>query len=89
MRSRGYQSYKMITWSNRGFDPDTANTVASASAGRGYDVIGNNCADNVWDVLHAYGVPDLPYLQLHPAPNNWYGSLGNTSNVTWSGSTAL
>jgi hypothetical protein len=89
MRSHGYQSYKAVTWSNNRFDPDAANSVASASAGRGYDVIGNNCADNVWDVLHAYGVPDLPYLQFHPAPNNWYGSLGNTSHVAWSASTAL
>ncbi|GIE86056.1 hypothetical protein [Actinoplanes regularis] len=89
MKSRGYQSYKTVTTSRASFDPGPANTVAGASAGRGYDVIGNNCADNVWDVLHAYGVPDLPYLQVHPAPNNWYASLGSTSNVTWSGSTGL
>ncbi|MBB2946517.1 hypothetical protein FB565_006285 [Actinoplanes lutulentus] len=52
-------------------------------------VIGNNCADNVWDVLHAYGVPDLPYLQLLPAPNHWYGALGHTANVDWARSTTL
>lgn len=89
MRGRGYQSYKTIAGAQAGFDPSPADTVAAASAGRGYDVIGNNCADTVWDVLHAYGVPDLPYLQLHPAPNNWYASLGHTSKVDWSASRAL
>ncbi len=89
MKSRGYQAYKTVATSRASFDPAPANNVAAASAGRGYDVIGNNCADTVWDVLHAYGVLDLPYLQLHPAPNNWYASLGSTANITWSGSTGL
>ncbi|MET8151700.1 hypothetical protein ACIBSW_29660 [Actinoplanes sp. NPDC049668] len=89
MRGRGYQAYKQTVSSRARFDPSPANGVAAAAAGRGYDVIGNNCADAVWDVLHAYGVPDLPYLQLHPAPNNWYGSLGTTANVSWSASTSL
>ncbi|RZU53566.1 hypothetical protein EV385_5495 [Krasilnikovia cinnamomea] len=89
MRSRGYLSYKSTTASSSRFDPGPANSAAAAAAGRGYAVIGNNCADAVWDVLHAYGVPDLPYLQLHPAPNNWYGNLGHTTHVDWSASTGL
>ncbi|GGN92533.1 hypothetical protein GCM10010112_79820 [Actinoplanes lobatus] len=89
MRSRGYNAYKAITGSRATFDTGPADVIAAASAGRGYDVIGNNCADTVWDVLHAYGVPDLPYLQLHPAPNNWYATLGHTSNVDWAASISL
>ncbi|MEU4155204.1 hypothetical protein [Actinoplanes sp. NPDC026670] len=89
MRTHGYNSYKSITTAKATFDTDPADVAAAASGGRGYDVIGNNCADNVWDVLHAYGVPDLPYLQLLPAPNMWYAALGRTSNVEWAKSATL
>ncbi|MFC4068940.1 hypothetical protein [Actinoplanes subglobosus] len=89
MKARGYLSYKAITVSTASFDASPANTVAAAAAGRGYAVLGNNCADVVWDVLKAYGVPDLPYLQVHPIPNDWYGNLRQTRKVTWSASTSL
>ncbi len=89
MRSRGYNAYKTILTAYAQFDPTPATNVAAGSAGRGYDVIGNNCADNTWDVLQAYGVPNLPYLQLYPAPNDWYAQLTDTVNVDWTVSQAL
>jgi hypothetical protein len=89
MRERSYTAYKTLNSAGNLFDPDPATQFASGSAARGYNVVGNNCADNTWDVLNAYGVPDLPLLQIHAAPNEWYDFLRDTSNVNWTNSTAL
>jgi hypothetical protein len=70
MRSRSYDGYKVATL--REWHPAEATAAALVSRGRGYTALGNNCLDHVWGVLSAYGVKDLPWLQSHPSPSDWF-----------------
>jgi hypothetical protein len=60
---------------------------------RGYDLVGNNCTDVVWDALTQYGVKDVPLLQTRPVPNAWFDKLGTNENLlsrqVWSSSVKL
>jgi hypothetical protein len=55
-----------------------------------YCVFGRNCMDDVYDVLRAYGVPNLPPPVDHWAPNAWFAAFRAPENAvagfTWSSS---
>ncbi|MFF5172380.1 hypothetical protein ACFY3U_07080 [Micromonospora sp. NPDC000089] len=91
MRSRGYTNYRFARLYGPIPDPDSATQFAAGSAGRGYQVIGNNCADNAYGVLSRLGVRDLPSLFDYPQPNNWYRMLEFSPSDTtdWSLSWSL
>jgi hypothetical protein len=67
-----YDDYKAfrIRFSNT----DKAMATVQATKIGGYGLVGNNCADHVWRVFAALG-GELPWLQTHPAPNDWFMSL--------------
>jgi hypothetical protein len=86
MRARGYTNYRVTNLNGTQLNGDAAAVEAESYRGAGYAVLGNNCANAVWDTLNAYGVPSLPLLQIYPAPNAWYGALPGT---IWTASTPL
>lgn len=73
MARRNYDGYKVATV--RDCNPDAAISIARDTSQRGYDLIGNNCLNHVWDILKAYGVDDLPLAQFHPSPNDWFSNF--------------
>jgi hypothetical protein len=40
-----------------------------------YALFGRNCMDDVYDVLRAFGVPNLPPPAWHWTPNNWFATF--------------
>ena len=57
--------------------PQNAYRVGDGKKRAGYAVTGapgNNCADQAYDILKAYGVT-LPLLQIFPLPNSWFMAL--------------
>ncbi len=73
MRARGYDLVKVVPVAR-------PNPVAALEKGEemkrlGYRFIGSNCADHTYWVLEAYGAQGLPLLQMHPAPNDWFGEV--------------
>ena len=69
-----YSQYKCRT--TPGSSVGAANRAAADNRSAGYTGIGNNCLDATYRVLAAYGVPDLPWTQTNPYPNNWFNALG-------------
>ncbi len=55
--------------------PDNALAKARQLSANGYGALGNNCLDHTFRVLEAYGVKDLPWLQTHPSPNDWFAQF--------------
>jgi hypothetical protein len=70
MRARNYDAYKVA--GIRNFNPSAAEAAAKAVKSAGYRAVGSNCLDHTYQVLRAYGVEDLPWLQTHPSPNDWF-----------------
>ncbi len=74
--AEGYDDYKR-NW----VEPIHAKRAYEIAATRhqvGYRVVGlpgNNCADHSYDILAAYGVTGLPFLQALPGPNAWFQAL--------------
>ena len=54
-------------------DPQKAYAVVLWVSQQPYLVLRRNCLDDVYDVLRAYGVPDLPPPSHDWNPNEWFG----------------
>jgi hypothetical protein len=77
----GYDHYKVLTAPNP--NPGFAQQIVSWISTQPYVVIGQNCMDDVYDVLRAFGVPDLPIPALEVIPNWWFDALpGNEIPVS-------
>lgn len=71
--TRQYDGYK---WASvREPKPGVARAMADHQKAEGYTALKNNCLDHAYEVLQAYGVDDLPWLQTHPAPNDWFAAF--------------
>jgi hypothetical protein len=78
---RGYDHYKTLTAPKP--DPACALQVVNWISTQPYVVIGQNCMDDVYDVLRAFGVPDLPVPAFEVIPNWWFDALpGNPVPVS-------
>lgn len=73
MRKQQYDDVKYIDLSEA--DPVSAYRVLLWIKERGYGAAFRNCEDDAYDVLRAYGVPDLPVPALHWLPNRWFTLL--------------
>jgi hypothetical protein len=69
-RERGYDCYKVSTV--RDSHPNEARAVGEMSPNWGYAGLFNNCLDHVHKVLAVYGDLGMPWMQSHPAPNDWF-----------------
>jgi hypothetical protein len=76
--AKPYTEYRYVTVSQ----PDLRAAIDTGCEmyDRGYNLVGNNCTDVVWDALTRYGVKDLPLLQRTPVPNRWFDKLGSDQN---------
>jgi hypothetical protein len=79
----GYDHYKTLTAPNP--DPDAALQTVNWIRTQPYNLFGQNCEDDVYDVLRAFGVPDLPApTWLDAIPNKWFADLPGTAlPVSW------
>lgn len=72
-----YMSFKQLFTADA--DPAAARTAADAAFNDGYGLFGNNCMDNAYRVLKAYGLSDeaLPNPGHLPnwVPNSWYSQI--------------
>ncbi|MDQ8036167.1 MAG: GYF domain-containing protein [Pedobacter sp.] len=73
-----YSAYKHV-FIPRG-NPGAAAAFAEASKGDGYALLANNCMDNAFRVMIAYGIRDdvIPNPSLNPGqwiPNNWFAAI--------------
>lgn len=68
---RNYVDIKFVDLST--VDVNRAIETAKWVAEQPYSVIGRNCLDDVYDVLRAYGVLDLPPPSHDWLPNEWFG----------------
>jgi hypothetical protein len=73
MRERSYDDVKWI-------DVPNANPIAAYSTmlwikTQAYFAIHRNCEDDVYDVMRAYGVKNLPPPLLHWFPKGWFRAL--------------
>lgn len=80
MKSRGYTNSLIGAMYGPVPNAAAAADYAAGAGSRGYSVVGNNCADNVFNVLSLYGITDLPSLSQYPAPNDWFQALLTLSN---------
>jgi hypothetical protein len=70
----GYDHYKTLTAPNP--DPEAALQTVNWISTQPYSLFGQNCEDDVYDVLRAFGVPDLPAPVWWDAiPNEWFAAL--------------
>lgn len=69
----GYDHYKTLTAPNP--DPAFAQQVVSWISTQPYFVIGRNCMDDVYDVLRAFGLRNLPVPAIEVIPNWWFDAL--------------
>jgi hypothetical protein len=78
----GYDHYKRLTAPHPA--PAVALQTVNWISTQPYIVIGQNCEDDVYDVLRAFGVPDLPAPVWDAIPNEWFGALpGPALPVSW------
>lgn len=70
MAERHYDALKYIDIT--GGDPAAAYQTALWIAQQPYSVVGRNCLDDVYDVLRAYGVKDMPPPSHDWLPNEWF-----------------
>lgn len=79
-KERSYDAYKWATV--RTCDAAAARQEAERQQGAGYAGLRNNCLDHSYQVLEAYGLKDLPWLQTHPAPSDWFAQFnGEYRNI--------
>jgi len=82
---KGYQSLKYVNLEQG--KPIAAYRVARWIGTKAYDVKGRNCLDDVYDVLRAYGVPELPLPSHDLLPNIWFDAfqakLSNVAGFEW------
>lgn len=77
MRQRAYTEYKLLEIEPA--SPGFAWRVVMWLSERPYEVFLHNCMDATYDVLRAYGVPDLPVPAHHWEPNHWFNYVPGTS----------
>ncbi len=73
MLSKEYDSLKYLNLKNA--SPIRAYRVAKWIGTRPYDVVGCNCLNDTYDVLRAYGFPDLQPPSDDLLPDVWFGLL--------------
>ncbi len=73
MRKRHYDEFKVIEVAHA--QPALAKGVAQWVSRQDYEAIGRNCMDDTYDVLRAFGVPDLPPPATHWEPNYWFDAI--------------
>ncbi len=73
MRKRHYNEFKVIEVEHA--QPALAKGVAQWVSRHAYEAIGRNCMDDVYDILRAFGVPDLPPPATHWEPNYWFDAI--------------
>lgn len=73
----GYDAVKVITLPNA--NPGNAWNVMSWCEQQDYWVTGiprgRNCMDDSFDVLTAFGLPNLPWPTTNPAPGGWFNVM--------------
>ncbi|HXY37415.1 MAG TPA: hypothetical protein VEI07_24515 [Planctomycetaceae bacterium] len=79
----GYDHYKTLTAPKP--TPAVALQTVNWMSTQPYVVIGQNCEDDVYDVLRSFGVANLPPLAwLNLIPNDWFDALpGTAMPVSW------
>ena len=85
MQSRGYDDLKYVHLANG--DAVSAYRVAKWVSRQPYALFGRNCMDDAYDVLRAYGVPNLPVPSHEILPNEWFvqflGDLVPVDSFVW------
>lgn len=76
MRARRYDEYKIIDVEQA--DPAYARSVVAWVRQQPYDIVGGNCMDFTYDVLRAYGIPQLPVPAHHWEPDHWFAHVSGT-----------
>lgn len=69
-RGRRYDGYKVS--SVREPKSAAARAIGESQSKAGYAGLQNNCLDHTYKVLAAYGDEGMPWLDTHPAPNDWF-----------------
>lgn len=86
MRAHGYDDVKWIDVPNA--DAVLAYRTVLWIKHNAYRVLHRNCEDDVYDVLRAYGVQNLPLPMLHWFPRTWFhrfrGNLAHVDEFQWS-----
>jgi len=70
-----YNALKYFDLDPTHVDVELAQTTVAWVSQQWYVLIGRNCMDDVYDVLRAFGIPNLPPPVLHWFPNDWFGAL--------------
>jgi hypothetical protein len=76
MVERAYNALKYVDLTTA--DSASAEQTVAWVAQQWYCVFGRNCMDDVYDVLRAYGVPNLPPPVDHWLPNDWFTAFAAT-----------
>jgi hypothetical protein len=77
MASKGYNYLKYVNLAKA--RPFSAYRVAKWIGTIDYKALGRNCLDDTYDVLRAYGVPELPPPADTLLPNVWFDLFAATS----------
>lgn len=70
MTAMGYSALKYVDLQKA--NPVAAYRVAKWIGTQPYNLIGRNCLDDTYDVLRAYGVPELPLPSHELSPDLWF-----------------
>lgn len=73
MKMRHYDEFKLIEVQQP--NPSYAWQVVQWVGHHWYSFAWHNCMDSTYDVLRAFGVPNLPPPVLHWLPNGWFDSI--------------
>jgi hypothetical protein len=73
MQEKGYIALKYINLERA--NPVGAYRVAKWIGTQSYDVVGRNCLDDTYDVLRAYGAPELPPPSTDLLPDLWFNAV--------------
>jgi hypothetical protein len=76
MSTRSYASLKYVNLTRANII--AACRVAKWISTQPYALFGRNCMDDTYDVLRAYGVPDLPAPASDLLPNIWFDGMEGT-----------
>jgi len=72
-RTPAYDALKYVD--TDGGDAALAQSTVAWVATQPYTLFGRNCMDDVYDVLRAFGIRNLPPPVLHWFPNNWFDAF--------------
>jgi hypothetical protein len=73
MRPLGYVAYKIVIPSIA--SPESAWQEVERISQQPYRLLGSNCLDDVYAILHAYGVAGLPSPHQEILPNRWFDDI--------------